>query len=105
MIIARKKYADRYENEEFWRIPGGMVGVWIVVIVGSIGTIGGIYYSFVTPWIDVPQADVDDVGRFDQPRHVRARRSIVYVFGRRSAHKTEPGGLAGTPGGLRPHED
>lgn len=53
LIVARKKYADRYVNEQFWRIPGGMAGVWAVVVVGSLGTIGGIYYSFVTPWIDV----------------------------------------------------
>ncbi len=56
VVVARKKYADRYVNEKFWRIPGGMVGVWIVVVVGSIGTIAGVYYSFVTPWIDVPQS-------------------------------------------------
>ena len=26
VVIARKKYADRYASEKFWRIPGGMVG-------------------------------------------------------------------------------
>lgn len=55
VVIARKKYADRYANEQFWRIPGGMTGVWITVVVGTLATIGGIYYSFVTPWIDVPR--------------------------------------------------
>ena len=25
LVIARKKYADRYASEDFWRIPGGMV--------------------------------------------------------------------------------
>lgn len=87
VIIARKKYADRYAAEKFWRIPGGTVGVWITVIVGSLGTIGGVYYSFAKSWI----ADVPDstwmtwtgsiaVGMF-------ALGVVVYIFGRRSAHK------------------
>ncbi|WP_431232774.1 APC family permease [Mycolicibacterium psychrotolerans] len=87
VIIARKKYADRYAAEKFWRIPGGSVGVWITVIVGSLGTIGGVYYSFAKSWI----ADVSDstwmtwtgsiaVGMF-------ALGVVVYIFGRRSAHK------------------
>lgn len=86
VIIARKKYADRYETEEFWRIPGGMVGVWIAVVVGTIGTVGGIYYSFFTPWIDVPtttwMAWVGGIGL-----GMVALGLIVYVFGRRSANK------------------
>ncbi len=86
LIIARKKYADRYANEQFWRIPGGMVGVWLTVIVGTLGTIGGIYYSFVTPWIDVPAATwmtwVGGIGL-----GMVALGLVVYIFGRRSAHK------------------
>ncbi|AQA05951.1 amino acid permease [Mycobacterium sp. MS1601] len=86
VIIARKKYADRYESEQFWRIPGGMTGVWITVIVGSIGTLGGIYYSFFTPWLDVPTATwmtwVGGIGL-----GMVALGVIVYVFGRRSAAK------------------
>ena len=31
LVIARKKYADRYASEDFWRIPGGMVGGVAVV--------------------------------------------------------------------------
>lgn len=86
VVIARKRYADRYENEEFWRIPGGMAGVWAVVVVGTIGTIGGIYYSFFTPWIDVPVVTwmlwVGGIGLGMVGLGV-----VVYVFGRRSAHK------------------
>ena len=89
VVIARKKYADRYENEKFWRIPGGMVGVWITVIVGTLGTIGGVYYSFAKSWLT--SAGVGDaewmkwvgsisVGMF-------ALGLVVYIFGRRSAHK------------------
>ena len=85
-----KKYADRYENETFWRIPGGMVGVWITVIVGTIGTIGGIYYSFAKSWL--ASSGVGDaewmmwVGSISLG--MVALGAIVYVFGRRSAHKT-----------------
>jgi amino acid transporter len=86
VVVARKKYADRYSSETFWRIPGGMVGVWIVVVVGTVGTIAGVYYSFVTPWIDVPQSTWMtwvggiSIGMF-------ALGLIVFVVGRRSAHK------------------
>ncbi len=86
LIVARRKEADRYVNEKFWRIPGGMVGVWLVVIVGSLGTVGGIYYSFVTPWIDVPQGTwMTWVGSISLGMF--ALGLAVYVFGRRSAHK------------------
>jgi glutamate:GABA antiporter len=88
VIIARKRYADRYAAETFWRIPGGMTGVWITVIVGTIGTIGGVYYSFAKSWIkDVPDSTWMvwtggiSLGMF-------ALGVVVYFFGRRSAHKT-----------------
>jgi amino acid transporter len=90
VIIARRKYADRYANETFWRIPGGMVGVWITVIVGTVGTIGGIYYSFAKSWLE--SAGVGDgewmtwVGLISLGMF--ALGAIVYFFGRRSAHKT-----------------
>jgi amino acid transporter len=86
VLVARKRYADRYAAEEFWRIPGGMVGVWITVIVGSLATAGGIYYSFVTPWIDVPQATwMTWVGSISLGMF--ALGLTVYIFGRRSARK------------------
>jgi glutamate:GABA antiporter len=88
VILARKKYADRYASEKFWRIPGGMAGVWITVVVGSLGTIGGIYYSFAKSWIkDVPDTTwmawtgSIAVGMF-------LLGVVVYIFGRRAAHKT-----------------
>ncbi len=88
VIIARKKYADRYANEQFWRIPGGMVGVWITVVVGTIGTIGGVYYSFAKSWL----ADVPDstwmVWTGGISLAMVALGVVVYFFGRRSAHKT-----------------
>ncbi|MFY9919495.1 MAG: APC family permease, partial [Mycobacterium sp.] len=89
VVIARKKYADRYANETFWRIPGGMVGVWITVIVGTIGTIGGVYYSFAKSWL--ASAGVGDaewmmwVGSISLG--MVALGVVVYIFGRRSAHK------------------
>ena len=51
VVIARKKYADRYASETFWRIPGGMVGGVDRRRRRHVGTIGGVYYSFATPWI------------------------------------------------------
>jgi amino acid transporter len=87
LIIARKKYADRYAAEKFWRIPGGMVGVWITVVIGSLGTIGGVYYSFAKSWI----ADVPDSTWMTWTGSIAAGMFalgvVVYIFGRRSAHK------------------
>ncbi len=87
VVIARKKYADRYASEKFWRIPGGMVGVWIAIVVGSLGTLGGIYYSFAKSWI----ADVPDstwmVWTGSIAMGMFALGVVVYIFGRRSAHK------------------
>jgi glutamate:GABA antiporter len=86
LVIARKKYADRYATEDFWRIPGGMPAVWAVAAVGVIATCAGVYYSFASPWIDVPAATwMTWVGGIAVGMFVLG--AIVYYFGRRSAAK------------------
>jgi glutamate:GABA antiporter len=86
LVIARKKYADRYANEDFWRIPGGMPAVWAVAAVGIVATCAGIYYSFASPWIDVPAATwMTWVGGIAVGTFILG--IIVYYFGRRSAAK------------------
>jgi glutamate:GABA antiporter len=85
-LIARYKYADRYENEDFWRIPGGKPGVWITCTVGIIGTLGGIYYSFTAPWIHVSKGTwMTWLGAIIAV--TVATMGVVYIFGRRSAAK------------------
>ena len=67
-----------------------MVGVWITVIVGTIGTIGGVYYSFAKTWL--ASSGVGDgewmmwVGSISLGMVVLG--VVVYFFGRRSARKT-----------------
>jgi len=86
LVIARKKYADRYANEDFWRIPGGMPAVWTVFVVGVVGTLAGIYYSFASPWIDVPASTwMTWVGGIAVG--VIVAGVIIFFFGRRSASK------------------
>ncbi|HJT96202.1 MAG TPA: APC family permease [Mycobacterium sp.] len=86
LIIARIKYADRYASEDFWRIPGGMPAVWTTVAVGVVATCAGVYYSFASPWIDVPVATwMTWVGGIAAGMFVLG--AIVYFFGRRSAAK------------------
>jgi glutamate:GABA antiporter len=86
LVIARKKYADRYESEDFWRIPGGMPAVYAVAAVGVIATCAGVYYSFASPWIDVPAATwMTWVGSIAVGMFILG--AIVYFFGRRSAGK------------------
>jgi hypothetical protein len=80
------KYADRYANEDFWRIPGGKPGVWITCVIGMASTIAGIYYSFASPWIDVPKGTwMTWLGSIVAGTLVVM--ALVYVFGRRSAAK------------------
>lgn len=86
LVIARKKYADRYAGEDFWRIPGGMPAVYAVAGVGIVATCAGVYYSFASPWIDVPVATwMRWVGGIALGMFVLG--AIVYFFGRRSAAK------------------
>src|SRR3954471_7851501 len=86
LVIARKKYADRYAGEDFWRIPGGMPVVWVVTVIGVVATCVGIYYSFASPWIDVPPITwMTWVGSIAVGMFVLG--AIVYFFGRRSAAK------------------
>ena len=57
------------------------------VVIGSVGTIGGIYYSFAKSWI----ADVPDSTWMTWTGSIAmgmfALGVVVYIFGRRSAHK------------------
>jgi amino acid transporter len=86
LVIARKRYADRYESEDFWRIPGGMPAVYAVAAIGIVATCAGVYYSFASPWIDVPPATwMTWVGSIAVGMFVLG--AIVYFFGRRSAAK------------------
>jgi hypothetical protein len=94
LVRARMKYADRYVNEDFWRIPGGMPVVWLVAVVGCVATAAGVYYSFATPWIDVSTGTwMTWLGSITAGCLVVA--ALVYVFGRRSAGKlSAPDALA-----------
>jgi amino acid transporter len=86
LLIARKKYADRYASEDFWRIPGGMPAVYTVAAIGMVATCAGVYYSFAAPWIKVPTATwMTWVGGIAVGMFVLG--AIVYFFGRRSAAK------------------
>jgi amino acid transporter len=94
LVIARTKYADRYAAEDFWRIPGGLPAVYAVSLIGSVATAAGIYYSFATPWIDVPKSTwMTWLGSITGGTVLVA--VLVYVFGRRSAQKlSAPDALA-----------
>jgi amino acid transporter len=90
VVIARKKYADRYVNEDFWRIPGGKVGMWIVVVVGLVSTAAGVYYSYAAPWLPVPVSTwITWLSGIAIGTVILG--AIVYYFGRRSAAKMTEG--------------
>lgn len=87
LAVARWKYADRYANEDFWRIPGGRPAAVLVAVVGSAATAAGVYYTFTLPFsADISQeAWMTNVGWVVLGFLVGA--GLVYVFGRRSARK------------------
>jgi amino acid transporter len=86
-LIARVKYADRYANEDFWRIPGGKPAVWVTCIIGIASTLAGIYYSFATSWLpDVPNSTwMTWLGSIVAGTLVVM--GVVFFSGRRSAGK------------------
>jgi amino acid transporter len=87
LSIARWKYADRYANESFWRIPGGKPAAVAVSSIGSVGTGAGIYYAFTLPFSEsIPKSDwMLWVGTISVVTLVVGL--LVYVLGRRSAGK------------------
>jgi amino acid transporter len=87
LIIARYRYADRYDAEGFWRIPGGRVAAVLVALVGIGGTTAGIYYTFTLPFsADITKGSwMANVGVICGVTLVAA--GLVYVLGRRSASK------------------
>jgi len=94
LMRARTLYADRYANEDFWRIPGGLPAVYATGIIGCLATAGGIWYSFATPWIDVPRSTwMTWLGSISASCLLVG--VLVYVFGRRSASRlSAPDALA-----------
>ena len=92
LVIARKKYADRYASEDFWRIPGGMPAVWAVVGDRHRRDLRG-HLLLVRLAVDRRSGEhVDDLGRRHRGGDVRPRlRSCTSsADGRppRSARKT-----------------
>lgn len=87
VIIARYRYADRYVNETFWRIPGGKPAVWVVGVVGSVGTAIGIYWTFKVPLI-LDQATGEWIRWVGTICGIALLAAVlIYVFGGRSARK------------------
>lgn len=87
VIIARRKYADRYATEDFWRIPGGVWAATAVAAVGIVGTAMGIYYTFTLPFsADIPKSTwMWNVGSITAGTLIAA--VAIYLAGRRSASK------------------
>ncbi|MGV8085159.1 MAG: APC family permease [Candidatus Bilamarchaeum sp.] len=49
ILKARNKFANNY-TKETWKIPGGTIGLWSVVLIGLIFNTLAIYYVFAKPW-------------------------------------------------------
>lgn len=53
VAIARRNYAHLYAEpgRVGWKIPGGMVGVWLTIVAATVGNTIAIYYCFAAPWV------------------------------------------------------
>ncbi|MFG1708208.1 APC family permease [Nonomuraea sp. M3C6] len=87
VIVARFRYADRYANDTFWRIPGGRTVAIVVSGIGILATTAGIYYTFTLPFSpDVPAGTwMLNLAVICGVTLVVA--GLVYFFGRRSASR------------------
>lgn len=59
VAIARRRFSHLYTEpgRVAWKIPGGTFGVWLTVLVATIGNTTAIYYCFAAPWVpDMPVA-------------------------------------------------
>lgn len=48
-IVLSKRITRQPANQQFFRIPGGQYGVWIVCLFGIIGSLATFFISFVQP--------------------------------------------------------
>jgi amino acid transporter len=53
VAIARRLFPHLYSEpgRVAWKIPGGMIGAWLTVVIASIGNTIAIYYCFAAPWV------------------------------------------------------
>jgi glutamate:GABA antiporter len=53
LVLARRQYPHLYDEpgRVLWKVPGGMAGVWTVVVVATLGNVIAIYYCFAAPWV------------------------------------------------------
>jgi amino acid transporter len=84
--LARRRYRERYA-ERFWRIPGGMAGVWLVILLGLGGTVVGMYYTLTLPYSsDISKGTwIATVGGVSAALVVAG--AIIFMFGKRAAEK------------------
>jgi amino acid transporter len=87
LVLARFRYADRYVNETFWRIPGGRPAAIAVAVIGSAATAVGIYYTYTLPFSEDISTTVwmTSVGLVTLGCLVLGL--IVFFFGRRAARE------------------
>jgi amino acid transporter len=57
VAIARRIFPHLYSEPGriAWKIPGGMIGAWLTILIATIGNTIAIYYCFMAPWVpDMP---------------------------------------------------
>lgn len=86
VLIARRRFPERYQ-EPFWRIPGGMLGASIVVLLALVGTCVGLYYTFILPYSsEIPKTTwITNVTGVSGGLFLLG--VLIYVTGRRAAGK------------------
>ncbi len=83
VLLARRRYAERYKDS-FWRIPGGMTGAAITVLVGLAGTCLGIYYTYIEPFSSSIKKSTWTITVTVVCGGLLLMAAIIYRFGRRA---------------------
>ena len=83
VLLARRRYAERYKAS-FWRIPGGMTGAAITVLVGLAGTGLGIYYTYIEPFSSSIKKSTWTITVTVVCGGLLLMAAIIYRFGRRA---------------------
>jgi uncharacterized membrane protein YdcZ (DUF606 family) len=85
--LARKMYPERY-SERFWRIPGGFTGAVIIVGIGLLASLVGIYYTLIEPFSSSISKATWTASVAGMVGALVVLAAVIYVAGSRSGRKT-----------------
>ena len=80
-------YPERY-GERFWRIPGGFTGALIIVGIGLVASLVGIYYTLIEPFSSSISKATWTASVAGMVGAFVVLAAVIYIAGSRSGRKT-----------------